>query len=85
MGNTGYSSSGSLSGSYAHGSQGFSPPSHNTHNSPGNLSLTPPIGVNGRSLAQQQTQRGVDYDQAGIDFVLTYPDPSKAYMSPPPQ
>lgn len=85
MGNTGYSSSGSLSGSYAPGSQGFSPPPHKAHNSPGNPSLTPPIGVNGRSLAQQQTQRGVDYDQAGIDFVLTYPDPSKAYMSPPPQ
>jgi hypothetical protein len=27
----------------------------------------------------------VDYDQAGIDFVLTYDDPSKAYMSPPHQ
>jgi hypothetical protein len=87
FGNTvAYSSSGSLSGSYAPGSQGFSPPPHNPHNSPGNSSLTPPIGsMNGRSLAQQQTQQGVDYDQAGIDFVLTYRDPSKAYMSPPPQ
>ena len=30
----------------------------------------------------------VDYEQAGIDFVLTYEspdDPSRAYMSPPPQ
>ena len=26
---------------------------------------------------------GVDYEQAGIDFVLTYENPSKAYMSPP--
>jgi hypothetical protein len=87
LGNTGaYSSSGSLSGSYAPGSQGFSPPPHNAHISPGNASLTPPLGqMNGRSLAQQQTQQGVDYDQAGIDFVLTYRDPSKAYMSPPPQ
>jgi hypothetical protein len=31
--------------------------------------------MNGRSIAQQQVQRGVDYDQAGIDFVLTYADP----------
>lgn len=83
--NAAYSSSGSLSGSYAPGSQGFSPPIHNGHQSPGNSSL-PPIGqMNGRSLVQQQTQQGVDYDQAGIDFVLTYRDPSKAYMSPPPQ
>ena len=38
--------------------------------------------------AQQQGQhnRGVDYEQAGIDFVLTYDNhPSKAYLSPPPQ
>jgi len=28
---------------------------------------------------------GLDYDQAGIDFVLTYDNPSKAYMSPPHQ
>jgi hypothetical protein len=28
----------------------------------------------GRSMVKQQTQRGVDYDQAGIDFVLTYAD-----------
>ena len=26
----------------------------------------------------------LDYDQAGIDFVLTYDDPSKVYMSAPP-
>jgi hypothetical protein len=26
----------------------------------------------------------VDYDQAGIDFVLTYDNPSMAYPSPPP-
>lgn len=35
----------------------------------------------------QNAQRNpaVDYDQAGIDFVLTYENPSKAYMSPPHQ
>jgi len=40
-----------------------------------------------RNLTAQQLQanRGVDYEQAGIDFVLTYENhPSKAYLSPPP-
>lgn len=83
LGSTGYSSSGSMSGSYAAGSQEYTPPPHNSQGSPeGNLS---PHRVNSRSLAQHQTQPAVDYDQAGIDFVLTYNDPSKAYMSPPPQ
>ncbi len=76
-------SSGSISGSY----QSYSPPpqpqsatpNHRTASSPANGAL------NGRSMAHQQIQGGVDYDQAGIDFVLTYADPSRAYMSPPPQ
>jgi hypothetical protein len=73
----GYSSSDSMSGSY---SQGFTPPPLTKHGvSP------PPGGLQGRSVVQQQIQHGVDYDQAGIDFVLTYRDPSQAYMSPPPQ
>jgi len=81
----GYTSSGSISGSYAPGSAGYSPPPQasalTANSSPPDFGHT-----NGRSLAQQQVQRGVDYDQAGIDFVLTYAtDPSKAYMSPPPQ
>jgi hypothetical protein len=83
----GYTSSGSISGSYAPGSSGYSPPPQTTHQFNANGSPTAD-GRGGRSMAQQQTQRGVDYDQAGIDFVLTYanPDhPSKAYMSPPPQ
>lgn len=75
-----YTSSGSMSGSYAPGSQGFSPPSMPNASS---QSQSPPI--NSRSMAQQQVQPGVDYDQAGIDFVLTYNDPSRAYLSPPPQ
>ena len=75
----GYSSSGSMSGSYATGSQGFSPPPLTKH------SLSPsPAGMQGQST-QQQARNGVDYDQDGIDFVLTYRDPSQAYMSPPPQ
>ncbi len=35
----------------------------------------PPVG--------QQRNPGIDYDQAGIDFVLTYDHPSKASVSPP--
>jgi hypothetical protein len=82
----GYTSSGSISGSYAPGSQSNSPPPPQTYSShaakPNYADASP---SHGRSMAGQQVQRGVDYDQAGIDFVLTYADPSKSYMSPPPQ
>lgn len=84
---TGYTSSGSISGSYDPGSQSYSPPPHSNGSST-HLSAVSPVNGGmgaGRSVAQQQVQRGVDYDQAGIDFVLTYANPSKAYMSPPPQ
>lgn len=84
----GYTSSGSVSGSYAPGSQSASPTPQNyssNNANPNYSSASPPNGANGRSIAGQQVQRGVDYDQAGIDFVLTYADPSKSYMSPPPQ
>ena len=83
----GYTSSGSISGSYAPGSHTSSPPPQTYSSSnPGYSSASPSdVGTNGRSMAQRQVQRGVDYDQAGIDFVLTYADPSKAYMSPPRQ
>ncbi|KAJ2903809.1 hypothetical protein MKZ38_009283 [Zalerion maritima] len=63
------------------------------HHSPNRPSHPPqPIGyatttniAGGQQMSQMQQQqsRGVDMDQAGIDFVLTYDDPSKAYMSPP--
>jgi hypothetical protein len=84
----GYTSSGSISGSYAPGSQGYSPIPVQAHPNPhfqGSSSPDLPMNGHGRSLAQQQVQQGVDYDQAGIDFVLTYGDPSNAYMSPPQQ
>lgn len=84
----GYTSSGSISGSYAPGSQSNSnspqPQSYSPNITKSN-STSPPNGVNGRSMIGQQVQRGVDYDQAGIDFVLTYADPSKSYLSPPHQ
>jgi hypothetical protein len=83
----GYTSSGSISGSYAPGSQSYSPPPPQLSNSNPSFPFASPSdhGMNGRSITQQQIQQGVDYDQAGIDFVLTYGDPSNAYLSPPPQ
>jgi len=62
---TGYTSSGSMSGSYAPGSAGYSPPPQNLNHQ----SVSPPSagGINGQSLNQRQVQSGVDYDQAGID------------------
>ncbi|RDW84317.1 hypothetical protein BP6252_01907 [Coleophoma cylindrospora] len=73
-GSNGYTSSGSISGSYGPGSAGFTPPPQ----SQGQF-LGPPA-CNGRSIAQQQVQRGVDYDQAGIDFVLTLERPCMDHM-----
>ena len=74
----GYTSSGSISGSYAPGSQSFSPPP--THSSTSNPQSQQYAAGNGT----QQLHQGVDYDQAGIDFVLGYANPSRAYLSPPP-
>lgn len=89
QGGAAYTSSGSISGSYAPGSQGYSPPTqgvqaNNNSQYPNQSPQGGMNGMDGRSVAQQQVQQGVDYDQAGIDFVLTYADPSRAYMSPPP-
>jgi len=83
----GYTSTASMSGSYAPGSAGYSPsPNKSNFNSASPTNLA---AGNGRSMNQQQVQPGVDYDQAGIDFVLTYANPnsnpSNAYMSPPHQ
>lgn len=85
----GGSSSGSISGSYqpASNSTGFSPPPL-----PGQMSMQhgiPPQANTGRSMAQLPSAR-IDYDQVGIDFVLTYdsqgrPIPPAPYPSPPPQ
>ncbi len=82
----GYTSSGSISGSYAPGSS-YSPPPQTYSSTPNTQyqSSASPFGSNDRSVAQQQVQPGIDYDQAGIDFVLTYANPPKAYQSPPQQ
>lgn len=64
--------------SFAHGSpSGFSPTatSHSTA-----MSMSPD------NRQQSPVGNGVDIEQAGIDFVLTYENSSsKAYLSPPPQ
>jgi hypothetical protein len=95
----GYTSSGSVSGAAAPSSftSAFTPPPgggaqhsgggaggqhqhhhHHYHSGQGS-------GSGAGGAGQQARNPLVDYDQAGIDFVLTYDDPSKAYMSPPHQ
>ncbi|KAK8138460.1 hypothetical protein PG984_001840 [Apiospora sp. TS-2023a] len=97
----GYTSSASVSGgSYAPGSATtYTPPLTSqsiplSASSQGMPHFQQQLSQHGRSTSQhpshqQQQQHGrVDYDQVGVDFVLTYEspvDPSKAYMSPPPQ
>ncbi|KAI2619387.1 hypothetical protein GGS26DRAFT_595458 [Hypomontagnella submonticulosa] len=89
----GYTSSGSISGSYAPGSSNtaYTPPLTSI-SSPPSMSVSSQGQPQARNASQQPSQQPaqnhVDYEQAGIDFVLTYenPDnPSKAYISPPPQ
>lgn len=80
----GGSSTGSLSGGYGPGtnSTGYTSPPTMPHR--GSLS-----GIAGHEVpnpSQQQAQQpngGLDYDQIGIDFVLTYD--RTPYLSPPPQ
>jgi hypothetical protein len=76
----GGSSSGSVSGGYGPGSHstGYTSPSSQPRGS-----LSGPVG---QSISPQQSQQpngGMDYDQLGIDFVLTYD--RTPYLSPPPQ
>ena len=90
-GGYGPSSSGSISGSYRMGSDStganFSP-LHMQHQ--GSMqSGIPPQQPPQRNMAQLPTNR-LDYDQVGIDFVLTYDSqgrpmmPPGPYPSPPP-
>ncbi|KAI1828156.1 hypothetical protein F4861DRAFT_245962 [Xylaria intraflava] len=82
----GYTSSGSVSGSYVASNSAFTPPVTSISSLPSLIGSTHMLGAH---MGQQHPVRNaVDYDQAGIDFVLTYElpvDPSKAYMSPPHQ
>lgn len=82
------------SGSYAPASSAtaYTPPmtSQSSNAPPSQMMATQPSGLqqqqsqHSRSLSQQQR---VDYEQAGIDFVLTYENPdhsTKTYISSPP-
>lgn len=89
----GQSSSGSISGSYAAGSDStsFSPPPPMPGQVSGQMPLPgmPPGALPPnqpvRNMAQLPNSR-LDYDQIGIDFVLTYDSQVPApYPSPPPQ
>ncbi|EXF80201.1 BZIP-type transcription factor [Colletotrichum fioriniae PJ7] len=98
----GYTSSASQSG-HSYGQNAYTPPltsttapsvSPSSHGPSYPHGLPPPLPQMGSQQLQQNRQgqssgRGVDFEQAGIDFVLTYdnhhPSPSKAYLSPPPQ
>jgi hypothetical protein len=100
----GPSSSGSISGSYAPGSErsNFSPPPPIVGGPiAGQMQQTPPNGLplhppqpqqqpHMQSMAQLPNNR-LDYDQIGIDFVLTYDSQGRPiqlpapYPSPPPQ
>jgi len=95
-GGYGPSSSGSISGSYRMGSEStgtnFSPPHLQHQGSSGPMSGgIPPQQPPQRNMAQLPTNR-LDYDQIGIDFVLTYDSqgrpmmagPNGPYPSPPP-
>lgn len=82
------SSSGSMSGSYLPdtNTSGFSPPPLRSHESSMTSSQTP--GPQHSMVSGQLSNNRLDYDQIGIDFVLTYDthgQPSRAaYPSPPP-
>lgn len=79
------SSSGSISGSYQHESNtsGFSPPPLRSQESMAGQS-----GAPHHMTAGQLPNNRLDYDQIGIDFVLTYDSQGQpyrvAYPSPPP-
>lgn len=95
--NTSSPSGSGRSGSYAPASTAtaYTPPMTAQSNAP-SISSSQTIGLqqhphqhqnlHSRNVSQQQQQR-VDYEQAGIDFVLTYENPenpSKTYMPSPP-
>nr|XP_036583448.1 bZIP-type transcription factor [Colletotrichum truncatum]KAF6792491.1 bZIP-type transcription factor [Colletotrichum truncatum] len=97
----GYTSSASVSG-HSYGQNAYTPPmtsttapsvSPSSHGPSHSHSHGPPPplpqmgGQQVQNMQAQNSGRGVDFEQAGIDFVLTYDNhhPSKAYLSPPPQ
>lgn len=88
MGQVGSSTYGSSTGSVS----GYGPGSVSTgYTSPPTRGSTSRDGMGGQPMALQQQahqpnhhqNHGLDYDQIGIDFVLTYD--RTPYLSPPPQ
>lgn len=80
-------SGGSSYGAGAHSA--FTPPLTTNSTAP-SISSSHHQGLSGGQFhsppQQGSASRGTDLDQAGIDFVLTYDNPSSsAYLSPPPQ
>ncbi|KAK2593591.1 hypothetical protein QQS21_008720 [Conoideocrella luteorostrata] len=65
----------------------FSPGSQSVASAGHSTNLQPMSGQQMRNVAQQSASKGVDFEQAGIDFVLTYDNSasSRVYLSPPPQ
>jgi hypothetical protein len=82
-------SSTSLTGSHTKGSMSTgmtSPPSRGAPPMPHQISDTPPFEqpqYGAQYVQNPRPNQGVDYDQVGIDFVLTYD--RTPYLSPPPQ
>lgn len=83
-GNGHHISDASNSGSFALGSQTYSPPptltspcTSNYHNK-----SSPNSSLVGRGIGLNRNQQLIDYDQTGIDFVLTYAESSKTYNAP---
>jgi hypothetical protein len=85
MGSSTYSSSGSVSG-YGPGSAstGYtSPPSVHHRNGSISHDMMMPQSMHAQPMQPNQQVSGLDYDQIGVDFVLTYD--RTPYLSPPPQ
>lgn len=81
----GGSSSGSVSGGYgtSTNSTGYTSPPTISHGHRMSVSQDMSIPMNQPQQAPHMNS-GLDYDQIGIDFVLTY-DHQTPYLSPPPQ
>ncbi|CAM1507305.1 Fc.00g069460.m01.CDS01 [Cosmosporella sp. VM-42] len=93
----GFSSTASMSGSNAPGSSSAFTPDFTSQTTARSVSsashplpMNPQQSINNHQFhdmtQQTSNQSGMDYEQAGIDFVLTYDNSSsKAYLSPPPK
>ena len=86
IGSSAYSSSGSVSGGYGPGSvsTGYtSPPSVRHRNGSISQDMMMPSTMHTHGMQPSQQVGELDYDQIGVDFVLTYN--RTPYLAPPPQ